>query len=252
MSRIPLVRNASAFCTAVAIASLMSVGGTSAAPLFSFSSPDAGTVVLNSGSQPFNPAFTGPSGPAVLAQMTADFALAGNNSITLFNPATPGGLLAAQNINVTFQFVGAEAGFNNQTWQVGLPGATFTNSTALSGDLSGNSIVNAAAFLPFYFLSNGGNGGTDAANNGGPIAANLTLGLKIISDSVAYAFFDDGGGSPVDADFDDVIIRITATTRGEQVEPTPLPAALPLFASALAGFGFFQWRRKRKTAKSFA
>jgi hypothetical protein len=187
----------------------------------------------------------------MLAQMTADFALAGNNSITLYNPAIPGGLLAAQNINVQLQFIGAEAGFNNQTWQVGLPGATFTNSTALSGDLSGSFVVGTSTFLPFFFKSNGGNGGTDDAHNGGPIASNLTLGLKIISDSVAYAFFDDGGGSPVDADFDDVIIRITAISR-EGPELTPLPAALPLFASALAGFGFFQWRRKRKTAKSFA
>jgi len=251
MSRIPLVRSASAICAAVAIASLVSVGETRAAPLFSFSAPDAGSFVLNSG-QPFNPAFPGPSGGAMFTQMQADFALAGNNSITLYNLGTPGGLFATQNINVQLQFIGFEAGFNNQTWEVGLPSATFTNSTAQSGDLSGVVAVNASTFLPFFFVSDGANGGTDTANNGGPIGSNLTLGLKIISENVAYAFFDDGGGSPVDADFDDVIIRITATARDDAPGPTPLPAALPLFASGLAGFGFFQWRRKRKTAKAFA
>lgn len=32
------------------------------------------------------------------------------------------------------------------------------------------------------------------------------------------------------------------------VSAIPLPAALPLFASALAGFGFFGWRRRRQEA----
>jgi hypothetical protein len=175
-------------------------------------------------------------------------------SITLFNPAQPGGLsITSQNVNVTFEFMGQEAGFNNQTYLVVGPTLLFTNSSALSGDTSGPYFSAANAFVPFAFVSNGGNGGTDVAFNGGPIASNLTLGLKIISDTVAYAFFDDGGGSPVDADFDDVIIRITATAAGgDGPGPTPLPAALPLFASGLAGFGFLQWRRKRKTAKAFA
>ena len=249
MLNIPLVRNASALCAAVAIASLMSVGGTSAAPLFSLSAPDAGTVNLGSGTQPFDPAMSG----AMAAQLAADLALAGNNTITKYNLAAPGGLfITSQNVNVTFQFIGEEAGFNNQTWVVGGPTLIFQNSTANSGDLSGPFSVAALAAVPFYFLSNGGNGGTDAAFNGGPIAANLTLGIKIISDDVAYAFFDDGGGSPVDADFDDVIIRITAIAREGGPDTVPLPAALPLFASGLAGFGFFQWRRKRKTAKAFA
>jgi hypothetical protein len=33
---------------------------------------------------------------------------------------------------------------------------------------------------------------------------------------------------------------------------TPLPAALPLFASGLGALGLFGWRRKRKTAPTFA
>ena len=83
----------------------------------------------------------------------------------------------------------------------------------------------------------------------GPIGPNLTVGVTIVSDTIAYAFFDDGGGSPIDADFDDVILRITASFRGGETTPTPLPGALPLLASGLGAFGYFGWRRKRKIAR---
>jgi len=37
--------------------------------------------------------------------------------------------------------------------------------------------------------------------------------------------------------------------RTDAVSPVPVPAALPLFATVLAGGGLIAWRRKRKTAK---
>jgi hypothetical protein len=37
-----------------------------------------------------------------------------------------------------------------------------------------------------------------------------------------------------------------------EVAQTPLPAALPLFASVLGGAGFAAWRRKRKAAAAIA
>jgi hypothetical protein len=42
------------------------------------------------------------------------------------------------------------------------------------------------------------------------------------------------------------------TGGGGQLPPVPLPAALPLFASILAGGGFVAWRRKRKAANGAA
>ena len=123
----------------------------------------------------------------------------------------------------------------------------FQNSTATSGDTKGGYRVLAGA-LPFLFRSNSVVG--DDAINGGPIGPNLQIGIAIVSDTVAYAFFDDGGGSPIDADFDDVILRITAVFRGGETTPTPLPGALPLLASGLGAFGYFGWRRKRKIAKA--
>jgi hypothetical protein len=37
-----------------------------------------------------------------------------------------------------------------------------------------------------------------------------------------------------------------------QISESPLPAALPLFASGLGALGFIGWRRKRKMAARFA
>ena len=46
----------------------------------------------------------------------------------------------------------------------------------------------------------------------------------------------------------DVQTKIAAAV----VDPTPLPAALPLFATGLGGLGLFGWRRKRKNGAAIA
>jgi hypothetical protein len=60
--------------------------------------------------------------------------------------------------------------------------------------------------------------------------------LGLFSDTLAgpQVLFQSGGGGPGIAQLD--------------VNPVPLPAALPLFASVLAGGGLIAWRRKRKAA----
>jgi hypothetical protein len=43
-----------------------------------------------------------------------------------------------------------------------------------------------------------------------------------------------------------VLVGVGRSELGAPVATTPLPAALPMFASALAGAGFFRWMKKRK------
>ena len=87
------------------------------------------------------------------------------------------------------------------------------NDTLLNGDVS-----DAGAYLVQIGL------GTSA--NAGP-------------GQVAYLGLSDRPYPGTDFDFQDLTLSIT---------PIPLPAALPLFASGLAGLGLLAWRRKKKAA----
>ena len=55
-----------------------------------------------------------------------------------------------------------------------------------------------------------------------------------------YPYFDAVTGHAEEGAFGSITVLPAATT--------PLPAALPLFASGLGALGFFGWRRKRKNA----
>jgi choice-of-anchor C domain-containing protein len=68
---------------------------------------------------------------------------------------------------------------------------------------------------------------------------------------VSGVFF--GGAPPNGAAFGPVIDDVSILDRGDSTPlGTPLPAALPLFASGLGALGFVGWRRKRKVAKAAA
>jgi hypothetical protein len=56
-------------------------------------------------------------------------------------------------------------------------------------------------------------------------------------DSSGIAFDVFSGGDPT----------VLVTSSSGTLTPTPLPAALPLFAGGLGAMGLFGWRRKRKT-----
>ena len=66
----------------------------------------------------------------------------------------------------------------------------------------------------------------------------LTVGAEDISGTVGANWYYNGTGSNVGND------ELSVAYNGPVV--TPLPAALPLFASGLGAMGFIGWRRKRK------
>jgi hypothetical protein len=168
--------------------------------------------------------------------------------------------IAKGNWNLTFDFMGKEAGFTNQLRINNLfqynnnspaaPAPPTPPPTSVSFNF--NNATSGPELLPFSFRVHN----TDthhfynAFNNGG-IHSGLQIAFYQISDTVVYAFLDDGGAGP-DADFDDMVIRITAICAPQAAgcdtfpNPTPLPAALPLFAGGLGALSLLGWRRKRK------
>ena len=74
-----------------------------------------------------------------------------------------------------------------------------------------------------------------------PITIPNGSGTPQTSIRLMFEDFSGAGSHPANAYFD----NITVTT-------TPLPAALPLFASGLGALGVFGWRRKRKKAAAAA
>jgi hypothetical protein len=64
------------------------------------------------------------------------------------------------------------------------------------------------------------------------------------------SFFDifADASNPLQAVFNPAITDQTNGVTGEAVPETPLPAALPLFATGLGAMGLLGWRRKRKNA----
>jgi len=185
--------------------------------------------------------------PSNIAAINADGIHVGT-SITIFNgTAKTGGLLVSpQNVAVTFDFMGNEAGFTNALLS---GGSTIFDNNSAPGTTSGPltfSLGSNPDVLPFLLRNVTGN--LDAVNGSG-IAPGLQIAFSQISDSVFYAFFDDGGAGP-DADFDDMVVRITAFDlgRGGENNPTPIPAGLPLFLTGLGASGLVGWRRKRKAA----
>jgi hypothetical protein len=179
--------------------------------------------------------------PTGLAAMNLD-GIGVGTAITIFSGINnTGGLSISPTAGVTFTFMGKEAAYTDQL----LFGNTvlFNNNVA-PGTSSGTFTVNAGS-VPFSFRAVTPHGNLDA-NNGGAIALNLEIAFAKVSDTVFYAFFEDGGGGSID--FDDMVVRIT----DPPITTTPLPGALPLFATGLGALGLLGWRRKRKNAAAIA
>jgi hypothetical protein len=102
----------------------------------------------------------------------------------------------------------------------------------VAGTNSGSPIV--FPFLTFYTPTD--RGGLSAGLQPGDIGTNF---FDLLGDLI----FSGPGSAPV---FSPGVFALGADTL--TVSATPLPAALPLFATGLGVIGLLGWRRKRKTA----
>lgn len=85
----------------------------------------------------------------------------------------------------------------------------------------------------FEFSAKNGNKGSVTNLSAGTSAP--TFWAMLEDNNTLVLWFSDSGNSD-DRDFDDMGVRISAV---------PVPAALPLFVSALAGLGFVGYRRRK-------
>lgn len=179
---------------------------------------------------------------------------ANSTPITIFSGAgNDGGLLVSpQIVSLTFDFLGKEAGYTNEARAIfnnalifnnQSPGATYTATFNVGGN---------PGIVPFLFRADVTGTPSDALN-GGAMASGLGIAFVKLTDSVWYALFDDSGGNPNDHDFDDMVVRITANCpeggcRDPSPGPTPLPGALWLFGTVIAGgVSVNRWRKRRQT-----
>ena len=102
--------------------------------------------------------------------------------------------------------------------------------------------------------------GSDGDATGGSVA--LTLLWSDGTDNGAnwyslsgynYYYFTYDGATVASGQGDNVLLNsIQGETRSAAVSPTPLPPALPLFASGMAAMGLLGWRKKRKKTAAMA
>jgi hypothetical protein len=188
------------------------------------------------------------------AVLNADFSLPGAGGLAVGDPiqvanVTGYGLKLNENANVTFTYLGSEAG--NLNILIG-SSQIFSSATGASNVVQTLAMTaDAAGFLPISFTS----AGAPVATNGAGYESNTSLAFKIINDitdntldyvKVLVLLNDPGSG---DADYDDMVLQIEARVdKGADPLDTPIPGGVVLLMSGLAGLGYMG--RARRTKKS--
>ncbi len=186
--------------------------------------------------------------------------LSPDETLTVFSGDRNAGLRVRNASSVTFEYLGSEAGFTNQfqyhdgdfnrknrpkykqlfvnkdyRWQDKTPvGAERTFD-----------LLNLDQLLAFRFWTSSefNIGDTKKSDldedeyiRNGYVQGDFSIAFSEIVNNTVIAFLGDGFG---DSDFDDMAVRIS-------VQAVPLPGALPLFLTAMAGFGAMRYRHKKK------
>jgi hypothetical protein len=198
----------------------------------------AATVIDGPGG--FIPSFTGTQSPDIDI-LSASLDLSGTNLI--FSATLNGTIGTAANTYV----LGINRGLSTRNFSaVGLPGVTFDSVLTVTGAgvLGGTDFVtNTGISAPFQIS------GSDITAVI-PLSILPAVGSFASADQFLWNFWTRGSlggiavaGNPGLADF---------APNNSDASVTPLPAALPLFASGGGLLGFLTWRKKRKSAATIA
>jgi hypothetical protein len=196
---------------------------------------------------------------ATAAILTGLMALAGGdcdaNAATLTTPP----------VTDTF-FVFAATGVTEavQTPALQFPQFNPSLGTLTSVDFSLTSSISGAAFVLAQFIVNGAQLASAPPLVGGAFDFTMVSGLAP-DQGLDTAFYTGSGNIGTGPGQTGVVLELTSTGLGpggvawagngtgqgltlvyDYTPATPLPAALPLFATGLGGLGLLGWRRKRK------
>ncbi|MEM8795991.1 MAG: VPLPA-CTERM sorting domain-containing protein [Pseudomonadota bacterium] len=170
----------------------------------------------------------------------------GTIDVTVFDSTTGDlGLEISEDAELTFTFLGSLGGFLNE---FSIPGGSFDNETNTAGDsftINLTGIGSDPSLVPFTFATNSDFDRSipvsAEAVNGGPFADNLAIGVLLFNNSQsALILFDDGfdGAKHKAPNFTDLAVRVDV-----DVAAIPVPAALPLMLTGLAGLYLVRRRR---------
>ncbi len=196
----------------------------------------AGAATVNDGPGGFIPSFTGTQ-TTDIDILSATLNLSGTN--LLFSATLNGTIGTAANTYV----LGIDRGLSTRNFSaVGLAGVTFDSVLTVTGAgvLGGTDFVTATGISAPFQIS--GSNITAII----PLSILPVVGSFVSADQFLWNFWTRGSvggvavaGNPGLADF---------APDNSDATVTPLPAALPLFASGGGLLGFLGWRRKRKAS----